>query len=203
MMTMFARVTGWFHRQMPTHAQLEANRFTAPLAKRQELFRFTRRSVPRGVAVGIFVGIFAMIPGVQIVGAALMCVPWRGNIPLAIAMTFLSIPPTTPLILLGSIWLGNHLGYHADIGTFKLLMRTGAGPSEWLHWLLSDAAPALVVGLLIISVVSAVLGYFLAIGFWRLWIGRKHRARKLRPVRRPSVPVETLEVEALHREPGA
>lgn len=185
MSRLFARVTQWFHAQMPTHQQLEANRFTAPLARRPELFRFTRRSVPRGVAAGIFVGIFALIPGVQIVGAALMCVPVRGNIPLAIAMTFLSIPPTTPFILLGSIWVGNHLGYHADLSTFYSLYETKAGLREWLYWLLSDAAPSLIVGLFIISVVASILGYFLAMWFWRAWIGRKHRARQLRPVRLP------------------
>ena len=63
---MLSRLSSWLHRQMPTHEQLEANRFTAPLARRQELFRFTRRSVPRGVAVGLLVGIFALIPGIQI-----------------------------------------------------------------------------------------------------------------------------------------
>ena len=46
-----------------------------PFARRHELWRFTRRSVPRGVAIGLLVGILALIPGVQIVGTALMCVP--------------------------------------------------------------------------------------------------------------------------------
>lgn len=187
MSMLFSRLARWVHGQMPTHDQLAANRFTAPFARRQELFRFTRRSVPRGVAVGTFVGIFAMIPGVQIVGAVLMCVPFRGNIPLAIAMTFLSIPPTTPLILLASIWVGNHLGFHADLSTFYSLYRSGAGLRAWLYWLLSDAAPSLLLGLFVISVVSAVVGYFLSMLFWRLWIGRKHRARQLRPRRVPAV----------------
>jgi len=173
---------------MPTHEQLAASRLTAPFARRQELFRFTRRSVPRGVAVGIFVGIFALIPGVQIVGAALMCVPFRGNIPLAVAMTFLSIPPTTPFILIGSIWVGSHLGYHADISTLMGLMRSGASVGQWMHWLLSDAAPALVVGLFVVSLVSAAVGYFIAVWFWRAWIGRKHRARLARPRRPVSAP---------------
>ncbi|MDD3800525.1 MAG: DUF2062 domain-containing protein, partial [Novosphingobium sp.] len=83
MNSFLSRMGRWLHSQMPTHEQLEANRFTAPFARRQELFRFTRRSVPRGVAVGLLVGIFALIPGVQIAGAALMCVPFRGNIPIS------------------------------------------------------------------------------------------------------------------------
>ncbi|KMS59839.1 hypothetical protein V474_11660 [Novosphingobium barchaimii LL02] len=183
MSTMLSRMGAWLHRQMPTHEQLEGNRFTAPLARRQELFRFTRRSVPRGVAVGLLVGIFALIPGVQIVGAALMCVPCRGNIPLAAAMTFLSNPATTPFILAGSIWLGNQLGYHADLSTFHALYQSGAGVGEWGRWLLSDAAPALLVGLFVISTVCAALGYVLSMWFWRWWIGRKHHARRLRPSR--------------------
>ena len=194
MSTMFSRLARWFHGQMPTHEQLEGNRFTAPFARRQELFRFTRRSVPRGVAVGLFIGIFALIPGIQIIGAALMCVPCRGNVPLAAAMTFLSNPASTPLILAASIWLGNRLGYHADLSTFYGLYERGAGVREWLYWLLSDAAPALIIGLLVISVVSAIVGYLIAVWFWRYWIGRKQRARRLRHrqlhLHRPEVAVD-------------
>ncbi|VWX51865.1 DUF2062 domain-containing protein [Novosphingobium sp. 9U] len=193
MSTLFSRLAKWFHGQMPTHEQLAANRYTAPFARRQELFRFTRRSVPRGVAAGIFVGIFAMIPGIQIIGAALMCVPVRGNIPLAAAMTFLSNPATTPFILAASIWIGNHLGFHADLSTFYSLYESGAGIKSWLYWLLSDAAPSLVIGLFVISVVGAVIGYFLSIWFWRGWIGRKHRARQLRPRRTAAVPAVCTE----------
>ncbi|MBB4856909.1 uncharacterized protein (DUF2062 family) [Novosphingobium chloroacetimidivorans] len=192
MSTLFSRLAKWFHGQMPTHEQLAANRYTAHFARRQELFRFTRRSVPRGVAAGIFVGIFAMIPGLQIIGAALMCVPVRGNIPLAAAMTFLSNPATTPFILAASIWIGNHLGFHADLSTFYSLYESGAGIKSWLYWLLSDAAPSLVIGLFVISVVGAVIGYVASIWFWRAWIGRKHRARQLRPSRTAiAAPVRT------------
>jgi uncharacterized protein (DUF2062 family) len=178
MSTIFTRLSRWFHSQMPTHEHLATNRLTAPLARRQDLFRFTRRSVPRGVAVGLLVGIFALIPGVQIIGAALMCVPCRGNIPLAAGMTFLSNPATTPLILAASIWIGNRLGYHADLSTFYALYERGVGLSEWAHWLLSDAAPALLVGLFVISTVTASVGYLLASWFWRFWIGRKHQTRR-------------------------
>lgn len=180
MSTLLSRLSRWLHSQMPTHEQLEANRFTAPFARRQELFRFTRRSVPRGVAVGLLVGIFALIPGVQIAGAALACVPLRANIPLAAAMTFLSNPATTPVILACSIWIGNRLGYHADLSTFYALYERGAGMGDWAHWLLSSAAPALLVGLIAISTVAAAIGYVLAVWFWRFWIGRKHHARRER-----------------------
>lgn len=169
------RIANWAHRAMPKREDLEHTRFVGPLARRQELWRFTRRSVPRGVAVGLLVGIFALIPGIQIVGAALMCVPCRGNIPLAALMTFLSNPATTPLILLASIRVGNALGYHADLETFQGLYERSAGYQEWLAWLLSDAAPAMLLGLFAISTIAAAVGYLLAAFGWNWWIRHKRK----------------------------
>ena len=137
--------------------------------------RFTRRSVPRGVAVGLLVGIFALIPGVQIVGAALMCVPSRGNIPLAALMTFLSNPLTTPLILLASAWIGNRLGYHADLATLYDLMGRGADIGAWSSWFFSDAAPAVLIGLFTISTVVAALGYLISSFSWNWWVRHKRK----------------------------
>ena len=177
------RFSRWWHANAPTRESLEKSRVLAPVAHRvlePSLWRFTRRSVPRGVALGLFVGIFLLIPGVQIAGAAIFALPFRANIPVAAAMTFLSNPATTPLILAGSIWIGNALGYHADLSTFYALYERGAGAADWAYWLLSDAAPALLVGLFVMSTLAASLGYVLAIWFWRFWIGRKHQARRAR-----------------------
>lgn len=182
MSTLLHRLSVWLHRQMPTHQQLERNRFTRPIAKRQELFRFTRRSVPRGVAVGMFIGIFALIPGIQIIAAALMCVPFRANIPLAAAVTFISNPVTTLLVILPvAVSIGNTFGYHADIGTVRVMVANGSGLPEWWGWLLSDTAPAVVIGLLIQSIIAAVVSYVLTVWFWRFWIGHKQKARAARP----------------------
>jgi uncharacterized protein (DUF2062 family) len=164
-------------KNMPTREQLEGNRWTHGLAVRQELWRFTRRSVPRGVAVGLLVGIFALIPGVQIIGAALMCVPARGNIPIAAAMTFLSNPATTPLILIVSAMIGNFLGFHADTATVYAMMDRGASLGEWARWFLSDAAPAMLVGLAVLSVVAAAVGYLLAGMIWRPIVARRRKNR--------------------------
>lgn len=170
-------VPGWARRLIPTRETLVKSRFVRPLAARPELWRYNRRSVPRGIAVGLFVGIFAMIPGVQIVGAALMCVPFRGNVPLAAGATLLSNPATTPMILLAALWLGSFLGLDADLATFQSLVDRGAGLAEWVSWLLSSAAPAMVLGLLVIAVVSAVIGYVASIVLWRWWTGRRRRLR--------------------------
>lgn len=176
-------LSNWARNLLPTRAALENSRIIAPFAHlvlRADLWRFNRRSVPRGVAVGLFVGIFALIPGVQLVGAALLCVPWRGNIPLAGAMTFLSNPATTPFILVGAIAVGNHFGFHADLAALDHLYRSGAGAAQWGRWLLSDGAPALVLGLAVISLVSAALGYVVAVLVWRRVVLMRKARRRLR-----------------------
>lgn len=175
MSTFPVKVSRWMNRNLPKREELEHNRWIGPLARRHELWRFTRRSVPRGVAVGLLVGIFALIPGIQIVGAALMCVPSRGNIPLAALMTFLSNPATTPFIIAASIYLGNKLGFHADVSTFNALMERGASIREWAYWLLSDAAPAMLLGLFVISVISASVGYLIASFSWNWWVRHKRK----------------------------
>ncbi len=174
-------LTDWLHRQAPTRESFERSRFLRPFANRvfhPALWRFTRRSVPRGVALGLLVGIFLLIPGVQIAGVALLALPVRANIPIGAAMTFLSMPATTPFILAGSVYIGNAmLGLHADVTRFQALINSGASMSEWTSWLVSDAAPAMLFGLFVISVVSAALGYVVASWFWRWRIASKWRRR--------------------------
>jgi hypothetical protein len=174
-----SRVGGWIARNSPTREQLAESRWVKPLGGsvlRSDLWRFTRRSVPRGVAVGLLVGIFLMVPGLQIMGAALLCVPFRANIPIAAAMTFLSNPATTPFILTGSYFVGSWFG----LGGTAALPGRGASIGQWSAWLFSDAAPALVSGLFIIAAVSAAVGYGVTNVGWRWWQARKwkHRAHR-------------------------
>jgi hypothetical protein len=176
-----SRLADWIKSQAPTRESFEKSRILAPFAHRvfvPALWRFTRRSVPRGVALGILVGIFLLIPGVQIIAAVLLSLPVRANIPIAAAMTFLSMPATTPFILAASIYIGNNiLGMHADIAYFELLIEKQASFAEWITWLLSEAAPALLVGLAMISVVLAALGYVIASFGWRWWLISKWKKR--------------------------
>ena len=181
-----AALMNWIRRNSPTREELLASRFIRPFAHRvahSHLWRFTRTSVPRGTALGLFVGIFFLIPGVQIIGVALLALPFRANIPIGAAMTFLSNPATTPFIIAASVWLGDKVfGLHANVATFSIMVEKGASAGEWVRWFLSDAAPALVAGLFIISVVSAIVGYVLAALFWDNWIRLRWR-RKLRRAR--------------------
>jgi uncharacterized protein len=170
-------------RNMPSREQLAESRWIRAVGRRalnSEFWRFTRRSVPRGVAMGLFVGVFFLIPGIQIIGAALFCLPVRGNIPIAAGMTFLTNPFTTPFLILASIPVGNIFGFHADAASIMDMYTRSAPVGEWLAWLGSAAAPAMISGLFIIAVASGALGYLVASLFWRWWTGRKWKKRALR-----------------------
>lgn len=177
-----SRLVRAFRASMPSRDSLAENRFVKPVAHRvlaPELWRFTRRSVPRGVALGLLVGIFLLIPGLQIAGAALLALPFRANVPLAAAMTFLSNPATTPFILAASYYVGaSMLGRSGDMTQVMALIHEGAGLTEWAAWLFSSTAPTLLFGLTIVSVVAAAIGYLISSWLWRSRMARKWRSRK-------------------------
>lgn len=174
-----SKFTSWLHDQAPTRDSFERSALLRPFAHRvfhPALWRFTRRSVPRGVALGLLVGIFLLIPGVQIAGVALLALPIRANIPLGAAMTFLSMPLTTPFILLGSAYVGGADSTHL-MTLLEAKMDWWPKLVELSYWLVSDAAPAMLFGLFTISVVAAAIGYVFAAAFWRWRIATKWRRR--------------------------
>ncbi len=184
-----AGLMNWIRRNSPTREELLESRFIKPFAHRvahSHLWRFSRTSVRRGAALGLFVGIFFLIPGVQILGVALLALPFRANIPIGAAMTFLSNPVTTPLILAASVWLGSFLfGLHTNVSNLYILYDEGASLVEWWHWFTANAGTALLgglAGLFVISAVSAVIGYVLASVIWDNWIRLRWR-RKIRRAR--------------------
>ena len=176
---MMMRLLTWGRSRMPTRESMARIRMVAPLARRPELWLFTRRTVPRAVAIGLFVGIFLMIPGLQVIVAALLCVPLRANVPVAAVSTFIAVPPTILFAILpAAAAIGNRFGYHADLSMISAMVARGAPGAEWLAWVRSDAAPALGLGLTLLAVAAAMLGYVVAGIVWR-WIVLARRKRRL------------------------
>ena len=183
-----AKILSWARRNMPTREQMERNRFIRPFAHRvlrSELWRFTRRSVPRGVALGLLVGI--IVPFAQILFAALLSVSVRANVPLAALTTFVTNPFTTPLIWLAAYWIGGWL-IRVDAATAVAPVNTAIEQTDlqqFLIWL-TDAGIETAFGLIVIAVVSASLSYLLSGWAWRMFIGRKWSRRQ---ARRRNVPL--------------
>ncbi|WP_363113192.1 DUF2062 domain-containing protein [Sphingomonas sp. SCN 67-18] len=179
-MRMFDRISAWSERNMPTRETFERIGWLRPIAHRillPELWRFHRRSVPRGVALGVIVGV--MVPVAQTIFAALFALPVRANVPVAAVTTFITNPLTTPPLWVGAYWLGTRiLRLEAITPTHVLGEEMHSQAWELARWLLSDAAPATAVGLVVISIVGALVGYGLAALCWRYWIAHKWRTRR-------------------------
>lgn len=173
------RLHAWGHRNMPTHEQLSRNRFIRPFSGRvlrSELWRFTRRSVPRGVALGMLVGI--IIPFAQILVAALLSFSVRANVPVAALTTFITNPFTTPLIWALSYKVGSWLLHVDAMSLVSPVARTMEQTQfdQMLTWL-TGATLITAFGLVVVAIAAAATSYFATAWSWRVWIARKRRSR--------------------------
>lgn len=177
---MAGRLARWFRRHIPTRETIEDNRWLRPIAHRvmaPNLWRMTRRSVPRGVALGLLTGI--LIPLGQIPAAAVLAFPLRANIPVAAATTFVTNP-----ITMAPLWL---LAYQVGRWVLQIDQSLPGEPLTeaaqdigWLQWIVADAGPATVTGLVTLSILGAITGFFVSAVAWRLWVARKWKRRRLR-----------------------
>lgn len=174
------KLRGYF----PTREEMARNRWLAPIAHRflsPELWRFTRRSVPRGVALGVFAGF--IIPVGQIFLAAFLALPARANVPLSAAVTFVTNPFTFPFWAVVANRLGSFI-LKIDSATTG-----GAAQSEiesgrwaWFLEMFEGAGVTVLVtvfGFVVLAIVGAAIGYLLASFVWRIMVMRR-RARQLR-----------------------
>lgn len=164
---------GWLHRHVPTREQLEKNRFIRPFAGRvlhSELWRFTRRSVPRGVALGLFVGV--MIPLAHFVVATFLAVFVRANIPAALLATFVGFPVIYVFIVALAYKVGEWM-LHVDASTAIQPLSETMQATQTDHLLLQLTGQPLrdtAFGLFVIATVLASVGYLASTFLWRLWI---------------------------------
>lgn len=170
-------------RHVPNREALAGNRWVrpfAPLVLRPELWRLNRRSVPRGVALGLFVGI--AVPFMHTFLAPIAAVFVRANVPVSIGVTWLSNPLTWP-VMWWTAWRIGHSLLRLDrmIGLEPLGARLNGAASlgghhHGLHGLAGQGL-ATVGGLVIEAALVSALGYLLTTLFWRLRTARKWRAR--------------------------
>lgn len=173
-----------FRKYLPDAHRVRSSRLVAPFGSwlhHPNLWHLNRRSVPGAVAIGLFCG---LIPGpLQMLGALLLAVPLRKNLPVALLCTFYTNPFTiVPLYFLaygyGQVLLGAtqtapfepFLWDWTDIG--GSLRGLGA-------WTMSLGKP-LGVGLAALATTLAVVGYFTAQLGWRLYVVGAWRARARR-----------------------
>lgn len=166
-------------KYMPTREGMSRNKYLRPIAHRfltPELWRFTRRSVPRGVALGLFSAF--IIPLGQIFVAAFLALPTRANVPLAAATTFVTNPLTIPFWL----FLANRLGqFMLQIDEATARVASEQLQSDLWQRVVDgfEMAGVTVLGFLVLALVSSTVGYLVSSAIWRVLVARK-RAKRLR-----------------------
>jgi len=177
-----------FRRVLPSHESVRENRYVAwfgPRLQHHNLWHLHRRSVAGGVAVGMFAG---LIPGsnpVQFTVGALLAVAFRVNLPVSVLVTLYSNPFTVvPLYLMA--WGLGRLVLVDDDATLSLPpgfadRSLGDWWSALLDWLVSVGKP-LAVGLPLLAILLAVIGYIAVDHGWRLYVrcAWQRRARERR-----------------------
>jgi len=175
------RMVNWVRHHIPTRESIEANRWLRPVAHRilmPALWRFTRRSVPRGVALGLFCGV--LFPFAHMGIAAVLALPFRAIGPTAVGTT-LSNNPVTFLPLMAGAYQVGHWVLRLDRAVPGRPLATNVRANEGvLHWVVAQGGPSTIVGLVILATVFAAVGYFATALVWRLKIARKWRRRHIK-----------------------
>tara|TARA_R110001606_G_scaffold300380_2_gene448105 strand:- start:4390 stop:5004 length:615 start_codon:yes stop_codon:yes gene_type:complete len=168
----------WFQKKMPTRAGMERNKYLKPIAHRflhSELWRFTRRSVPRGVALGMLAAF--LVPVGQIFAAVFLALPVRANVPIAAITTFITNPLTYPFWIAAANQTGKFV-LQIDAMTVGQPINTHMQSEfgQWLSWLVREAGVT-AFGFLLFAIFFAAIGYLISSFGWRWWIGRKRKGR--------------------------
>ena len=170
----------WITRHIPTRETVHNYRLLRPFASHlahPSLWRMTRRSVPRGVAIGL--GIAVIIPFMHTVIAALLAIPARANVAIAALFTLVVNPLTIPPLYYAAYRIGSwELHHDAAIANPADVERFSSELSRLLFWI-HQASGSIAVGVLTISAALSLLGYFAASLVWRYWSRSRWRQRRM------------------------
>ena len=176
-----------FRKYLPDPAAVRSSRlgslFGGSLAH-PSLWCLNRRSVYRAVGIGLFAG---LVPGpLQMLGALLLGIPLRANLPVALLTTFYTNPFTiVPLYLLafeyGKFLIG-HSGGAIRIEPYQVDWSNIAGSIHGMFdWAMAIGRP-LAVGLVALALTLAVVGTVAVRLAWRAHVllawNRRKKARR-------------------------
>ena len=161
-----------FTRYMPSPEQLRSHKHLKVFGhflEHHNLWYLNRRSAAGAVAIGLFMA-WVPVP-FQMFLAAGAAVIARVNVPISVALVWLTNPVTMPPMFYGAYRLGAWI-LDSPRRPFNFTLSW-----EWLMDSLYTIGPSFLTGCFIIGVLSSLLGYFLVNILWRLSIMRQRRAR--------------------------
>ncbi|CAM3842256.1 DUF2062 domain-containing protein [Rheinheimera salexigens] len=136
------------------------------------LWHLNRKSARGAFAVGLF---FAWMPiPFQMVASAAVAIPLRVNLPLSVALVWLTNPFTMPFLfylsyVIGTIVLQTPVEHFAFEASW-----------QWLQHSIATIGKPFMVGCLLMGIFSAIVGYFGIDWLWRLSVRKAQTKRKLK-----------------------
>lgn len=150
-----------------THRHLQ---FLGKLLHEPNLWHLNRRSASGGAAVGLFMA-FLPLP-FQMIPAAAAAIAFRVNLPISVALVWITNPLTMAPVFYFTYKLGSWiLGRTPDPITFEMSF-------EWFRASLSFIWQPFLLGSLIVSSVASLAGYFALRWFWQWHVVREWRRRQ-------------------------
>lgn len=162
-----------FKQYAPDHQKIRDHRHLrmfGRLLHDPNLWHMNRRSISGAFAVGLF---WAFIPvPFQMVAAAAVAIPARVNLPMSVALVWITNPVTMPPIFyfcyrVGTLVLGEPAGDHH----FELTL-------QWFTESMASIWQPLYLGSLICALAASMVGYCVIRLLWRLHLVRHLRRRR-------------------------
>lgn len=140
------------------------------LLHKPNLWALNRRSAPMAFAVGLFV---AWVPmPFQMVLAAALAIIFNCNLPVAVALVWVTNPITMPFMFYAAYLFGTTLLNHPP-QEFAFQANW-----QWIEASLSTIGPPFLVGCLAFAIIFATLGYFVVHNLWKYSILFKWKRKK-------------------------
>jgi len=163
-------------RLMPDHKMIREHKHLQIFGKllhNPALWHMNRRSVSRAFAIGLF---FAWVPvPFQMVLAAGGSILFHGNLPLSVALVWLTNPVTMPPMFYGAYKLGAFV-LGEEIQHFDMELSW-----EWISHEMTVIWEPFLLGCAIIGITSSIVGYFGIRYAWRRAALHKWRHRRVLP----------------------
>lgn len=157
---------------MPDHQKIKENKHLqifGDFLHNPNLWHANRHSIAKAFAVGLF---FAFIPvPFQMVLAAGVAIIVHANLPLAIALVWITNPLTMPIIFYGCYVVGTWV-----VGSEKQAFEFEAS-WQWVVDSLSTIGPAFLVGCGVLATVFGLAGYLIITWLWRYNVAKQWKAR--------------------------
>ncbi|MCL1143138.1 DUF2062 domain-containing protein [Shewanella gaetbuli] len=140
------------------------------LLEKPNLWLLNRKSAPGAFAVGLFVAWLPM--PFQMVAAAGLAIFFNVNIPVAVALVWLTNPVTMPFMFYVAYLLGSKLmGLPSQHFEFQL-------DWQWIEASIHTIGPPFLLGCLALGAISSLIGYFVIQSLWKYSILFKWQKRK-------------------------